>query len=347
MMQACHGFSSLLSRTTNWAHIGQGHVSPALATGERIMTLMYTDDIFLTHKTGQHPECPARLEAIHRRLMNSDVSSRLNRVPVVKADDSDILLVHSEGHLAKLREWAKAGGGRVEVDTVMSPESADVAWMAAGCAVDAVKRVLAAEETTAMCLVRPPGHHAVPDGPMGFCLLGNAAIAARTAIRRFGLSRVLIVDWDVHHGNGTQDVFYEDEQVGFFSSHRFPFYPGTGREGETGRGKGLGTTFNLPLEFGVSRKRFLEEFTAVLATAADRIRPELVIISAGFDAHAEDPVGNLGLETEDYEVLTRAVMDVAKTHSNGRIVSILEGGYNCERLAECVELHLRTLSQPG
>jgi acetoin utilization deacetylase AcuC-like enzyme len=180
---------------------------------------------------------------------------------------------------------------------------------------------------------------------MGFCLLGNAAIAARTAIERLGLNRVLIVDWDVHHGNGTQDVFFEDEQVGFFSAHRFPFYPGTGRKNEIGQGAGLGTTFNLPLPFGTSRKDYLTAFEKMLTTAADRLKPELVILSAGFDAHAEDPVGSLGLETEDFETLTRLVKQVAATHSKGRLVSVLEGGYNVDRLADCTEIHLKTLSE--
>jgi acetoin utilization deacetylase AcuC-like enzyme len=215
--------------------------------------------------------------------------------------------------------------------------------MACGTAVDAVERVIAGEDTTAFCAVRPPGHHAVPDGAMGFCLLGNAAIAARTAIQRLGLNRVLVVDWDVHHGNGTQDVFYEDGQVGFFSAHRFPFYPGTGRKVETGRGAGLGTTFNLPLQFGTSRKDYLSAFEAMLTDAADHMKPELVILSAGFDAHADDPIGSLGLETEDFETLTKLVQQVAATHANDRLVSILEGGYNLERLAECVELHVKTL----
>jgi acetoin utilization deacetylase AcuC-like enzyme len=178
---------------------------------------------------------------------------------------------------------------------------------------------------------------------MGFCLLGNAAIAARTAIQRLGLNRVLVVDWDVHHGNGTQDVFYEDGQVGFFSAHRFPFYPGTGRKIETGRGAGLGTTFNLPLQYGTSRKDYLSAFEAMLTDAADHMKPELVILSAGFDAHADDPIGSLGLETEDFETLTKLVQQVAATHANDRLVSILEGGYNLERLAECVELHVKTL----
>ncbi len=154
-----------------------------------------------------------------------------------------------------------------------------------------------------------------------------------------------MVDWDVHHGNGTQDVFYDDEQVGFFSAHRFPFYPGTGRKSETGHGPGLGTTFNLPLKFGISRHDYLSAFENLLTQAADAIKPDLVIVSAGFDAHADDPVGSLGLETEDFERLTELVLQVADTHCSGRLVSILEGGYNVDRLADCVKVHLEKLQQ--
>ena len=307
------------------------------------MTLLYMDDRFLQHETGQHPECPARLQSIHAAINKSGLLEKVRQVPVRTACDDDILRVHPVAHLEKLREFAAAGGGRIEADTVMSAQSETVARMACGTAVDAVERVIAGEDTTAFCAVRPPGHHAVPDGAMGFCLLGNAAIAARTAIQRLGLNRVLVVDWDVHHGNGTQDVFYEDGQVGFFSAHRFPFYPGTGRKVETGRGAGLGTTFNLPLQFGTSRKDYLSAFEAMLTDAADHMKPELVILSAGFDAHADDPIGSLGLETEDFETLTKLVQQVAATHANDRLVSLLEGGYNLDRLAECVELHVKTL----
>jgi acetoin utilization deacetylase AcuC-like enzyme len=312
------------------------------------MTLLYLDDRFLKHDTGAHPESPARLKAIRRRLESSGLLDHVVRPEFAAATDADVHRVHTARHTAALREAAAAGGGRVETDTVMSPESADVAWLAAGAAVDAVERVIRGEDKSALCLARPPGHHALPDGPMGFCLLANVAIAARVAVQRLGLNRVLIVDWDVHHGNGTQDVFYEDEHVGFFSSHRFPFYPGTGRKIETGRGAGLGTTFNLPLEYGIERREFLSAFESVLTKAADRIKPELVLLSAGFDAHAEDPVGSLSLETEDFEPLTRLVQQVADTHANGRLVSLLEGGYHVDRLAECVELHLRKLlSRPA
>jgi acetoin utilization deacetylase AcuC-like enzyme len=307
------------------------------------MTLLYMDDRFLTHETGQHPECPQRLRSIHEKLKTSGLLTRVTRRAVRAASDADILRVHTAEHLQAIRDFAAAGGGRIEVDTVMSRASADVAAMACGAAVDAVERVIAGESTTAFCVVRPPGHHALPDRAMGFCLLGNAAIAARAAIQRLGLDRVLIVDWDVHHGNGTQDVFYDDPQVGFFSAHRFPFYPGTGRKSETGSGEGLGTTFNLPLAFGISRKEYLTAFESLLTKAADIMKPELVILSAGFDAHVDDPVGSLSLETEDFGPLTNLVKQVAATHAKGRLVSVLEGGYNVERLADCVELHLNSL----
>ena len=307
------------------------------------MTLLYRDDRFLLHQTGSHPECPQRLRAIHAKLDQSGLLKRCTLEHVMPAADDDVLRVHPARHLDHIREFAAAGGGRIEVDTLMSPESADVAMLAVGAAVDAVSRVVSGSDSTALCLVRPPGHHALPAGPMGFCLFGNAAIAARTAVQRFGLDRVLVIDWDVHHGNGTQDVFYEDEQVGFFSAHRFPFYPGTGRSSETGRGSGLGTKFNLPLEFGISRLDYLSAFENMLTRAADSIKPDLLIVSAGFDAHADDPVGSLGLETEDFQTLTELVLQVADTHCGGRLVSILEGGYNVDRLADCVEMHLETL----
>jgi acetoin utilization deacetylase AcuC-like enzyme len=307
------------------------------------MTLIFSDPRFLQHQTGSHPECPERLRSIERHFAATGLFERAVRCPAVMADEADLLAVHDGDYLREVQTFAEAGGGRIEADTVLSEGSAEAAWLAAGTAVEAVRRVVAGDDRSAFCLVRPPGHHALAAAPMGFCLLGNAAVAARAAIRRFGLNRVLVVDWDVHHGNGTQDIFYEDSQVGFFSSHRFPFYPGTGRRQETGSGDGLGTTFNLPVEFGTSRREFLKSFGALLSVAADRMQPELVVISAGFDAHAEDPVGSLGLETEDFIELTKLVQDVANVHAQGRIVSVLEGGYNVVRLAECAGVHLQTL----
>lgn len=238
---------------------------------------------------------------------------------------------------------AVRGGGHLDPDTIVSPDSFDVACLAAGAACDAVDRVLAGEDKTALCLVRPPGHHALAERAMGFCLFSNVAIAAGVARDEHKLDRVMIVDWDVHHGNGTQAVFYADEQVGFFSIHRWPFYPGTGDRDETGRGAGFGATVNVPVAFGTSRQEYRDSFAAAVEKFASHVRPELILISAGFDSHREDPIGSLGLEVEDFAELTKIVRDVAAVHSGGRIVSVLEGGYNPPVLAECVESHLREL----
>ena len=181
---------------------------------------------------------------------------------------------------------------------------------------------------------------------MGFCLFNNIAVAARVALDEHALDRVLVVDWDVHHGNGTQDMFYADGRVGFLSIHRWPFYPGTGDSDETGTGAGLGATVNLPTKFGTSREAYIQKFSAELEKLAARVRPQLVLVSAGFDSHRADPIGSLGLEIEDFTALTQIVNDVAAVHAGGRIVSLLEGGYNPPVLADCVEAHLRELINP-
>jgi len=200
-----------------------------------------------------------------------------------------------------------------------------------------------ADDRKALCLIRPPGHHARPGDGMGFCIFANVSLAAAEALDKFQLRSVLIVDFDVHHGNGTQEIFYDSERVGFLSIHRYPFYPGTGAKDETGTGKGLGHTLNIPLPHGTPRASYLAAFRAGLHGMADKIKPELVLISAGFDAHAEDPVGDLGLEVEDFEAITKEIVAVAETQSRGRILSVLEGGYNVPILAGCVAAHLHAL----
>lgn len=307
------------------------------------MTLLYTDERFLDHETGAHPECAERLRAIDHRLTAAGWLERCTR-PTWSAAPTELLVpVHDAEYVRELEAYAANGGGRIESDTVVCPESFAVATYAAGAVIDAVDRVLEGPDTRALCLVRPPGHHALPNSAMGFCLLNNVAIAAERARRQHGLDRILIIDWDVHHGNGTQDVFYRDEVVHFFSSHRWPFYPGTGSEEETGEGPGLGTTLNLPLRYGITADEFTTRFESALATAAARCQPDLVLLSAGFDAHVADPVGRLGLETEDFATLTTIVRSVADEYAGGRLVSLLEGGYNTLALAECVELHLQGL----
>ncbi len=242
-----------------------------------------------------------------------------------------------------LKQVCEMGGGHLAPDTLVSRDSFQVALAAAGACASAVDAVMAGPERTALCLVRPPGHHATPTRSMGFCLFNNVALAANRARSRHQLSRILIVDWDVHHGNGTQDIFWQDGEVAFFSIHRFGdgFYPGTGAADETGEGPGR--IINAPVRYGTSRKEYLAHFTAVLHKAADRVKPELIIQSAGFDAHALDPIGSLGLEVEDFVTLTRLVKEVAHVHAAGRIVSCLEGGYNLNVLREAVPAHLEEL----
>jgi acetoin utilization deacetylase AcuC-like enzyme len=311
--------------------------------GEVPMVTLFTDPRMRDHVPPRgHPERPERLDAVLRHLARTGIAHTCPAGMVRPATDAEILRVHTRGHLENLERHAGVGG-QVEADTWMSPGSFESARLAAGAAVEAVNAVVEGKARRAACLVRPPGHHALADSPMGFCLLANVAIGAAQALEVFELNRILIVDFDVHHGNGTQALFYDNPQVGFFSIHRYPFYPGTGASDETGTGRALGTTLNVPLPYETSRHDYRAAFENGLSRFADQIRPELVIVSAGFDAHAEDPVGDLGLEVEDFIDLTRLVAQVAETHADGRIVSVLEGGYNVPILAGCVAAHLEAL----
>jgi len=307
------------------------------------MPLLFQDPVFFEHETGAHPESPERLRTVYRKLREEQITEDWQVRAAAPVAEDVLKRVHPAKYREMVRRFADEGGGRIESDTVVSPRSYDVALKAAGAVVEAVDAVMGQTAEAAVCLVRPPGHHALANKAMGFCLFNNVAVAARHALAAHQLARVLIVDWDVHHGNGTQDIFYESPEVCFFSSHRWPFYPGTGAAEETGRGPGLGTTFNLPLAFGISRAEFKERFEGMLSDAAAKSRPELILISAGFDAHAADPIGSLGLESEDFAQLTRLVRDAADQYCGGRIVSVLEGGYNVDVLAESVLLHLRAL----
>ncbi|MEQ8766013.1 MAG: histone deacetylase [Planctomycetota bacterium] len=304
-------------------------------------TRIYYDPIFLDHDTGAHPETAQRLVAIRETLEASGGWEPESVIPAVSADD--IARVHAEGYAPALRRFAEQGGGHLDGDTVVSRKSFEAASRAAGAAVAAVEVVVSGEANNALCLVRPPGHHARPRGGMGFCLLNNIAIAARHAIEVTGLDRVAIVDWDVHHGNGTQDVFWEDGRVLFTSLHRWPFYPGTGHQDERGEGPGEGTTHNVPLPASTRREVYRDELQKVLDEVVAPFRPELILVSAGFDTFRGDPIGGLGLEPEDFRSLTDAVLGVARDVAKGRVVSLLEGGYSLDHLGDCVAAHLEGL----
>lgn len=307
------------------------------------MTLFYYDPIFMEHQTGNHPECPGRILPTVRHLNFVALDSACKRPSWEPVSVDRLGYVHDRDYIESVHRFADAGGGNLDDDTVVCPRSYGVALKAVGAVCDAVERVVEGQEKTAFCLIRPPGHHALPDRAMGFCLFNQIAVGARVATRELGIERVLIVDFDVHHGNGTQAMFYDAADVGYFSIHRSPFYPHTGEADEIGIGLGTGTTMNLPVRFGTDREEQFATFTQQVQLFADRIRPQLVLVSAGFDAHKDDPIGSLEWESEDYREITRVLMRIADKHSGGRLVSVLAGGYNAEALSECVTIHLEEL----
>ncbi len=308
---------------------------------------VFTGEIFKGHHTGDHAETPLRVKALIDEISHWEQDGLIETAAFETASTEDLARVHGRQHIDHVRSVSARGGGWFDADTVACADSFDVATDAAGAALAATRAVLEADgvdASRAMAWVRPPGHHARPEQAMGFCLFNNVAVAARYAVDVCGVERVLIVDWDVHHGNGTQEIFYEDGTVYFLSLHRAPFYPGTGSESETGALAGLGTTLNIPLAFGLSRKEYLDHFRSALDRAVSAHRPGLILISAGFDAHRLDPVGSLGLEIEDFSLMTKSVVEAAESYCGGRIVSVLEGGYHLAALVESVKAHLRAMA---
>jgi acetoin utilization deacetylase AcuC-like enzyme len=300
---------------------------------------------YLEHDMGAgHPESPNRLRAIMQHLEQSGTAARLARIEPRKAEDEWITQIHTPSYLAMLKTHAPTNGRvSLDPDTSMSPGSLTAAYLAAGGALAAVDAIMSQQVDHVFCAVRPPGHHAEAGRAMGFCLFNNVAIAARYVQKRYGIQRVLIVDWDVHHGNGTQHSFEDDPSVLFFSTHQFPHYPGTGRESERGRGAGEGFTIDVPMEAGEGDEEYRAIFQKSLVPAAEAFKPEFVIISAGFDAHKDDPLANMGLTEEGYADLTSLVTGIAKRHARGRILSSLEGGYHLTALAASVDRHIQTL----
>ena len=308
--------------------------------------LMY-DPIFREHLAGQeHPERPERLDAVMNALAGAGLMERLVRVEARTATDEELLLCHTREYLSIARRDVASGRPYLSTgDTDITPNSWDIAARAAGGVLNAVDAVFAGKADNAFCALRPPGHHATASRGMGFCLLNNVALAARYAQTKHRIGRVLIVDWDVHHGNGTQEIFYRDGSVLFFSSHQWPLYPGTGRADETGEGAGEGATMNFPLPAGSGRRQVLGAVENSLVPVAERFRPELVLISAGFDSRIGDLLGSFTLTDPDFADLTRLVMDIADRHAGGRVVSLLEGGYNLDGLAWAAAAHVEALSR--
>ncbi len=309
------------------------------------MTGLLADPICREHETGvEHPESAKRFDAVMDALGNSGLIDTLKRLPARNATIDELRLCHTSDYLRLAERDVREGAYQLHSgDTAVGARSWESALRATGCVLSAVDAVMQQRVQNAFCVVRPPGHHATARRGMGFCIFNHVAIAARYAQRQCNFARVMIVDWDVHHGNGTQDIFYEDGSVFYFSVHQSPLYPGTGAATETGIGAGKGTTLNCPLPAGTGRTEVLGAFESKLRPAAEVFRPELVLISAGFDAHIDDPLGDFRLEDKDFADLTNVVSEIAQKHAGGRVVSVLEGGYSLSGLASAAVAHVRAL----
>ena len=304
------------------------------------MLRLYTHPACLEHDPGRgHPESPARLQAVLAAL-DRDRFAPLDRIESPRASREALERVHDPAYVTRILASAPAAGVvSLDEDTFMSPASAEAALRAAGAVVAAVDAVLNESAGRAFCAVRPPGHHATADQAMGFCLFNNVAVGAAHALAEHGLERVAIADFDVHHGNGTQDIFVREPRVLFASSHQWPLYPGSGAVGETG----VGNLVNAPLPPDTGSRAFRQAWEEVLLPRLHAFAPQLLLVSAGFDAHRDDPLAQLQLEADDYAWLTTRLLDLACTHGAGRIVSTLEGGYDLGALAACSAAHVSAL----
>ncbi len=308
-------------------------------------TAILTDARYKAHNDPMHVERADRLKAIDRALDASDLRSDLLALSPRPATDAELTAVHNQTYLQSIQRFGEGRGGYLDPDTYMNSDSWDAAILAAGGVMRVVDAVLRGECHNAFALVRPPGHHATAHRAMGFCLINNVAVAARYALQTHGLQRVAIVDYDVHHGNGTQDIFYDDPQVLYCSTHASPFYPGTGLLHETGAGAGEGATLNFPLPAGVGDQGYERLFDEALIPALKQWKPEMLFISAGYDAHWSDPIGPMVLSVTGYARLTQMLSTLAEEVCDGHLVMVLEGGYHLEALGACVVAATRVLLQ--
>lgn len=298
------------------------------------MTTVYsTHARFVDHDLPGHVEHAGRIRAVWQRLNESRLTARMQTIEAAEVDTDLILAVHTAGYLDTLQRVSIMGRTMLlDADTYTGPDSLEIARLSAGGAVAAVDAVLAGRADNGLAAIRPPGHHAMPDHGMGFCLLGNIAVAARYAQRQHSVERVLIVDYDVHHGNGTEAMFYDDPSVLFISTHQYPLYPGTGAVTDIGRGRGEGYTINIPMPAGCGDGNYADVFDQIVWHAAERFAPQLILVSAGFDAHWNDPLARMDLTLTGYAHLTRELIRMAARFCDGKIVFVMEGGYDLDAL---------------
>ncbi|MEK7270062.1 MAG: histone deacetylase [Planctomycetota bacterium] len=317
---------------------------PRPAGGQSALLLLYSHPLFRKHRTGHgHPECSERLDSIEQALRAKGLWDRCRAPEFKPASEDDLRLVHTAEHVAFVKACGQQTPFRIDGETVMSKDSWDAALLAAGACIDAADRIAAGEDSRALCLVRPPGHHATPHQSMGFCLFNNIAIAAEHLKRRHGVERILIADFDVHHGNGTQDAFWNDPAVFYVSTHRAPFYPGSGAKDEAGEGEGKGFTLNIPFDLLDHGDDVALAWKKALARISDEFKPQYVLVSAGFDAWKNDPIGGLNFEIRHFAEITGLLVDAANATADGRIISTLEGGYDVDRLGTLVAAHLEAM----
>jgi acetoin utilization deacetylase AcuC-like enzyme len=338
-----------IDKTVSAALIMQGLNTQSLAdntaAAKHLPTGVVYDVVYRRHITGLgHPENPRRCDAIMNALSDADFDDQICLLKPNFADEKEILACHTEEYITTVKRDVTTGRQMLSTgDSPICKDSLNVALYAVGGVLAAIDAIFERRVRNAFCVVRPPGHHATRQMGMGFCIFNNVAVAARFAQRKYKLGKVLIVDWDVHHGNGTQDIFYEDPTVFYFSTHQSPWYPGTGAEEETGRGEGEGYTLNCPFPAGAGRAEIVGAFRKKLMPVAEWFNPDLVLISAGFDSRIGDPLGRFRLTDEDFLELTTVMQDVAYKSSQGRLVSVLEGGYDLEGLGQAAAAHVKGL----
>ena len=310
--------------------------------------LLY-DPVFLEHKTSPgHPECSERLNVSIQHLKQQSWFDSLTHLAPKTAELDWIESVHSLDYIKRAEATCQSGNDYLDsMDVSICPKSYDIARMATGAVLEIADKVINKDIENGLALIRPPGHHAEQDRALGFCLFNNVAILAKYLQQQYQLDKILIIDWDVHHGNGTQHTFESDPSVLYISTHQYPFYPGTGAYSETGISKGVGATLNCPMPAGADDSDYELAFKDIILPRIDEFKPEAIIISAGFDAHIDDPLGQINLSAEFYTWMTERIVEKAEQYSDKRIISVLEGGYNLDMLPICIEKHLSTLNSYG